>query len=73
MAAQMFFADKLAANSDAGMGDMAGMPGMDHSMHHMNSSSTESTVSLPYEFPALGDYRIWVQFKIEGRVLTAVF
>jgi hypothetical protein len=28
---------------------------------------------LPYQFPAPGNYRIWVQFKNGDRVLTAVF
>ena len=71
MAAQMFFADKSARESEAGMADM---PGMDHSMmHHMHSGSMGSSVYLPYEFPAPGNYRIWVQFKTGGRILTAVF
>ncbi len=28
---------------------------------------------LPYQFPEPGNYRVWVQFKADGRVLTAVF
>ncbi|HLX70917.1 MAG TPA: hypothetical protein VKV04_14925, partial [Verrucomicrobiae bacterium] len=79
MAAQMFFADKMT-NSDAAMpemGDMANMPGMDHSMmhsmHHMQSGGATSEVYLPYEFPVAGDYRIWAQFKMGGQVQTAVF
>jgi hypothetical protein len=68
MAAQMFFTGKLSTNTDDGM---ANMPGMNHSMHH--TSRTESTVYLPYQFPAPGNYRIWVQFKNDARVLTAVF
>jgi hypothetical protein len=70
MAAQMFFADKLSPQPDAGMGDM---PGMNHSMHHVGTGSADSTVYLPYQFPAPGNYRIWVQFKNGARVLTAVF
>jgi len=55
------------------MADMPNMPGMDHSMHHMHMSATDSTVSLPYQFPTPGKYRIWVQFKTGDRVLTGVF
>lgn len=71
MAAQMFFADKLSNQSGSEMQDM---PGMDQSMmHHMHSGTATSSVYLPYQFPAPGDYRIWVQFKTGGRVVTGVF
>jgi hypothetical protein len=76
MAAQTFFAGKSAPKANAAMGDMPGMdmPGMDHSkMHHAQTSSANSTIDLPYQFPAPGNYRIWVQFKTGERVLTAVF
>jgi len=73
MAAQMFFADKLAPKTGDSIADMPNMPGMDHSMHHMHSGNATSEIYLPYQFPAPGDYRIWVQFKTGDRVLTAVF
>lgn len=73
MAAQTFFAGKLAPKENAEMGGMADMPGMNHSMHHLPTTSADSTVYLPYQFPAPGNYRIWVQFKNGERVLTAVF
>jgi hypothetical protein len=46
-----------------------------HAAHHPPGSptATESVLYLPYEFPEDGDYRIWVQFKAAGRILTAAF
>ena len=35
--------------------------------------SGSSGISLPYEFPTAGDYRVWVQVKIGGEIMTAIF
>jgi len=74
MAAQSFFAAKIAreASKDAGGGAPVEM---DHStMHHGPSSGqSDSSIVLPYEFPSPGDYRIWVQIKTGGKVLTAAY
>lgn len=47
---------------------------MDSSMMGHASGGTEaSLISLPYEFPSPGDYRIWVQVKIAGKIMTGIF
>jgi len=70
MAAQSYFDAKIAREA----GDGSTME-MDHSkMHHGSATgSGDSTIVLPYEFPTAGDYRIWVQVKTGGQVVTAVF
>ena len=81
MAAQMFFDAKLAKETGAAGSD-DGMSGMDHSMMMDHSTmghavppagGSSSIISLPYEFPTPGNYRVWVQIKINGRIMTAIF
>lgn len=81
MAAQMFFDNKLAKETGSGDTAMAGMDHsmmmMDHSMmNHAMSPMTDagsSSISLPYEFPSPGNYRVWVQIKTAGQIRTAIF
>ena len=47
------------------------MPSSGGAMHH--EMALPSTVSFPYGFPQSGDYRIFVQVKRAGRVVTRVF
>jgi hypothetical protein len=84
MAAQMFFDAKMAKETGVASGD-GGMPaGMDHSMmmdnsmmghamSHAPANGGSSIISLPYEFPTPGDYRVWVQIKTNGQIMTAIF
>jgi hypothetical protein len=73
MAAQSFFETKLANETRSDSLASSSEASQDHMMHHHHSASAVSSVYLPYEFPEPGNYRIWVQFKINGRIVTAVF
>ncbi|MBC7920108.1 MAG: hypothetical protein H7Z75_03375 [Ferruginibacter sp.] len=52
------------------------MPAMNHapaSADPLHAGHEASTVAFPYAFPEPGDYRIWVQIKREGKILTGAF
>jgi len=71
MAAQMYFTRKIASETGAPTDDgMAAMPGM---MDMTHPAPPDALISIPYEFPSAGNYRIWVQFKTGGKIWTAIF
>ena len=38
-----------------------------------SASTDASSVAFPYAFPRPGRYRLWVQVKIRGEILTGVY
>ena len=44
-----------------------------HAHHDMAPGALPSMVTFPFGFPEPGDYRIFVQVKRAGRVITGVF
>jgi hypothetical protein len=41
--------------------------------HAMHRAVAESEVSIPYAFPKAGRYRVWIQMKRAGQVVTGAF
>jgi hypothetical protein len=79
MAARQFFAEvKPPKNSTSPVPpgtSSAEPPALAAELHglHANHAGATGTISFPYAFPESGSYRLWVQMKSEGRILTGVF
>jgi hypothetical protein len=58
-----------------GGGGMIGMTGMKMDMPDMKMSDAPlpPQVAFPYGFPSAGDYRVFVQVKVAGRIVTGAF
>ena len=79
MAAQEFFVNGKPGKRPAFTGQPGVLPGEKQlsmpELHgtHTNAVGTGGEVSFPYAFPKSGPYRIWVQTRSQGRILTGVF
>ncbi|MGH7567401.1 MAG: hypothetical protein ACREL9_00285 [Gemmatimonadales bacterium] len=67
-------ARKMAALQGSGeQGPVRPAASLDHGPHRRGPLSASSSLSFPYAFPQPGRYRIWVQVKRHGRILTGAF
>jgi hypothetical protein len=72
MASQMAFTMREAGDSVAGkLGRRINE--MDSSHLQLPPIPADGVISFPYAFPKPGNYKVWVQVKHAGRVLTGVF
>jgi hypothetical protein len=73
MAAQQAFALRDAGDTTANGRLNLSAPGMPPMALMPAVGGSAGEVSIPYAFPKLGDYRIYIQVKHAGRILTAAF
>ncbi|HTD66449.1 MAG TPA: hypothetical protein VK846_07975 [Candidatus Limnocylindria bacterium] len=73
MAAQQLFELRADGKAPMKIGAPKGEPICKLPVLDPNANTSHDLLSFPYAFPKPGAYRLWVQVKINGKVLTGVF
>jgi len=73
MAAQQLFELRVEGKATSKLGSPKGEPICKLPALDPNTSTSHEALSFPYAFPKPGGYRLWVQVKTSGKILTGVF
>lgn len=73
MAAQQLFELRVEGKAPTKIGRAEGEPICKLPALDPKANVAHDSLSFPYAFPKAGAYRLWVQVKVSGKVLTGVF